>query len=55
MTCRDDRRCPASRMSARMTRVMANGVREAIDAYLMPLGLSVKDLKREGLYLEDAY
>lgn len=36
-------------------RDMANGVREAIDACLMPLGLSVQDLKREGLYLEDAY
>lgn len=36
-------------------REMANGVREAIDACLAPLGLSVDALKRRGLYLEDAY
>ena len=34
---------------------MANGVREAIDACLLPLGLSVDGLKRKGLYVEDAY
>lgn len=36
-------------------REMASGVREAIDACLAPLGLSVDGLKRKGLYLEDAY
>lgn len=36
-------------------RDMAGGVREAIDACLTPLGLSVDGLKRKGLYLEDAY
>ena len=36
-------------------RDMANGVREAIDACLLPLGLSVDGLKRKGLYVEDAY
>ncbi|MNL72019.1 hypothetical protein D3C87_1972600 [compost metagenome] len=36
-------------------REMASGVHAAIDACLGPLGLSVDDLKRKGLYLEDAY
>lgn len=36
-------------------RDMANGVRQAIDACLEPLGLTVESLKRKGLYLEDAY
>ena len=36
-------------------RDMANGVRQAIDACLEPLNLSVESLKRRGLYLEDAY
>lgn len=36
-------------------RDMASGVREAMDACLAPLGLSVDILKRRGLYLEDAY
>ena len=36
-------------------REMASGVREAIDACLAPVGLSVDGLKRKGLYLEDAY
>lgn len=36
-------------------RDMASGVREAMDACLAPLGLSVDALKRKGLYLEDAY
>jgi sulfite reductase (NADPH) flavoprotein alpha-component len=36
-------------------RDMASGVREAMDACLAPLGLTVDALKRKGLYLEDAY
>jgi sulfite reductase (NADPH) flavoprotein alpha-component len=36
-------------------REMANGVRLAIDVCLEPLDLSVEELKRKGLYLEDAY
>lgn len=36
-------------------REMADGVREAVEACLAPLGLSVDGLKRKGLYLEDAY
>jgi len=36
-------------------RDMAGGVRAAIDACLVPLGLSVAGLKQKGLYLEDAY
>jgi sulfite reductase (NADPH) flavoprotein alpha-component len=34
---------------------MARGVRDAFDACLAPLGLSVDDLKSKGRYLEDAY
>ncbi len=36
-------------------REMAEGVREAVDFCLAPLGLTVATLKRRGLYLEDAY
>ncbi len=36
-------------------RDMADGVRQAIDVCLAPLGLSANDLKQNGLYLEDAY
>ena len=36
-------------------RGMADGVRDAFDEMLMPLGLSVTGLKAEGRYLEDVY
>ncbi|HTO28082.1 MAG TPA: PepSY domain-containing protein [Devosia sp.] len=36
-------------------RDMANGVREAIDLCIAPLGLSADMLKQKGSYLEDAY
>jgi sulfite reductase (NADPH) flavoprotein alpha-component len=36
-------------------REMAGGVREAFGIFLEPLGLSVVGLKRQRLYLEDAY
>lgn len=36
-------------------RDMADGVRQAIDVCLAPLGRSANDLKQQGLYLEDAY
>ena len=34
---------------------MARGVRSALDAALVPLGLSIEALKAQGRYLEDAY
>ena len=36
-------------------RDMADGVREAVDVCLAPLGLSADVLRQKGLYLEDAY
>jgi sulfite reductase (NADPH) flavoprotein alpha-component len=36
-------------------RDMADGVRQAIDVCLAPIGLSANGLKQQGLYLEDAY